>query len=57
MATMGLDIAGIKGPEDYKNYYHTNSLEDTWVDGKGHPIELTVPLQGQQVQSVSPETL
>ena len=57
MATVGLDIKDIKGPEDYKNYYHTNGLGDIWVDGKGHPIELSVPLQGQQVQSVSPETL
>ena len=54
MATVGLNI---KGPEDYKNYYYTDSLGDIWVDGKGHHIELTVPLQGQQVQSVSPETL
>ena len=57
MATVGLDIKDIKGPEDDKNYYHTDGLGDIWVDGKGHPIELTVPLQGQQVQSVSPETL
>ena len=44
MATVGLDIKDIKGPEDYKNYYHTNGLGDIWVDGKGHPIELTVPI-------------
>ena len=54
---MGLDIKDIKGPEDNKNYYHTDNLGEIWVDGKGHPIELTIPLQGQQVQSVSPETL
>ena len=41
----------------HKNYYHNDGIGDIWVDGKGHPIELTVPLQGQQVQSVSPETL
>ena len=57
MATAGLDIKDIKGPEDYKNYYHSDSLEYIWVDVKGHPIDLTVPLEGQQVQSVSPETL
>ena len=39
MATVGLDIKDIKGPEDYKNYYHTDGLGDIWVDGKGHPIE------------------
>ena len=57
MATVSLGIKYIKGSEDYKNYYHTDGLGDIWVDGKGHPIELTVPLQGQQVQSVSPEKL
>ena len=57
MATVSLDIKDMKGPENYKNYYHTDGLGDIWVDGKGHRIELTVSLQGQQVQSVSPETL
>ena len=44
MATVDLDIKDIKGPEDYMSYYHTDGLGDIWVDGKGHPTELTVPL-------------
>ena len=48
MATVGLDIKDIKGPEDYKNYYCTDGLGDIWVDGKGHSIELTVPLSAQK---------
>ena len=48
MATVGLDIKYINVPEDYKNYYCTDGLGDIWVDGKGHAIALTVPLQGQK---------
>ena len=46
MVIVDLDIKDIKGPEDYKNCYHTDNLRDIWIDGKGHPIALTVPLQG-----------
>ena len=48
MTTVGLDIKDIKGPEDYKNYYHADGLGDIWVDGKGHPIELTVPCRANK---------
>ena len=57
MATVGLGIKDIKGSEDYKHYYHTDSSGNIWVDGKGLPIELAIPLHDQHVDTVSPESL
>ena len=43
----------IKGPEDYKLYFHTSMEGNVWLDGKGKPIPLDQPLVNQ-VDSISP---
>ena len=35
----------IKGPEDYKLYFHTSREGNVWLDGKGKPILLDSPLK------------
>ena len=34
----------LKGPQDYQNYFHTTWEGLVWLDGKGNPILVTVPL-------------
>ena len=46
----------IKGPEDYKLYFHTSMEGNVWLDGKGKPIPLDQPLVNQ-VDSISPTEL
>ena len=41
----------IKGPEDYKLYFHTSREGNAWLDGKGKPIPLD---QVSPVDSISP---
>ena len=55
LATVGLGIKDIKGPEDYKHYYHTDGSGNIWVDVKGLPIELFILLQNQHIDM--PESL
>ena len=43
----------IKGPKDYKLYFHTSMEGNVWLDGKGIPIPLDQPLVNQ-VDSISP---
>ena len=43
----------IKGPEDYKLYFHTSREGNIWLDGKGKPIPLDQPLVNH-VDSISP---
>ena len=43
----------IKGPEDYKLYFHTSMKGNVWLDGKGEPIPLDQPLVNH-VDSISP---
>ena len=43
----------IKGPEDYKLYFHTSREGNVWLDGKGKPIPLDQTLVSQ-VDSNSP---
>ena len=57
MATVGFGIKYIKGLEDYKHYYHTESPGNIGVDWKGLHIELAIPLHGQHVDAVSSESL
>ena len=37
----------IKGPEDYKLYFHTSVEGIVWLDGKGKPIPLDQSLVNQ----------
>ena len=46
----------IKGPEDYKLYFHTSMEGNFWLDGKGKPIPLDQPLVNQE-DSISPTEL
>ena len=43
----------IKGPEDYKLYFHTSREGNVWLDGKGKPVPLDQPLVSH-VDSISP---
>ena len=44
----------IKGPEDYKLFYHTDGVGNIWINGKRNPISRDNPLTGTQVDSISP---
>ena len=54
MANLGFNT--ILGPEDYQNYFHTESSGNIWVDEKGNPITLQRKLTGHK-DTISPETL
>ena len=43
----------IKGPEDYKFYFHISMEGSVWLDRNGKPIPLDLPLVNQ-VDSISP---
>ena len=44
----------IKGPEDYKLFYHIDGEGNIWLDGKRNPISRDNPLTGTRVDSISP---
>ena len=54
MANLGFNT--ILGPEDYQNYFHTDSSGNIWVDEKGNPITLQRKLTGHK-DTISPEIL
>ena len=43
----------IRGPEDYKLYFHTSMEGNVWLDEKGKPIPPDQPLVNH-VDSISP---
>ena len=43
----------IKGPENYKLYFHTSREGNVWLDRKGKPIPLDQPLFSN-LDSISP---
>ena len=43
----------IRGPGDYKWYFHTSRGGNVWLEGKGKPIPLDQPLVNH-VDSISP---
>ena len=51
-----MDTINIKGPEEYKLYFHTSMEGDVWHDGKGKPTPLDQPLVNH-VDSISPQEL
>ena len=44
----------IKGPEDYKLFFHTDGEGNIWLDGKRNPISRDNPLTETQVDSIYP---
>ena len=46
----------IKGPEEYKLYFHTSLEGNVWLDGKDKPIPLDKPLVNQAC-TISPYEL
>ena len=51
-----MDNINIKGPEEYKLYFHTSMEGNVWLDGKGKPIPLDQP-SVNQVDSISQKEL
>ena len=51
-----MDNINIKGPEEYKLYFHTSREGYIWLDGKCKPIPLDQPLVNQAV-TISPKEL
>ena len=51
-----MDNINIKGPEEYRLYFHTSMEGNVWLDGKGKPIPLDQPLVNH-VDSISPQEL
>ena len=51
-----MDNINIKGPEEYKLYFHIINGRNVWLDGKGKPIPLD-QLLVNQVDSISPKEL
>ena len=51
-----MDNINIKGPKEYKLYFHTSMEGNVWLDGRGKPIPLD-QLLVSHVDSISPKEL
>ena len=51
-----MDHPKITGPEDYQKFYHMYSAGLVWLDKKGNPILLSLPLD-THVETISPSEL
>ena len=51
-----MDHPKITGPEDYQKFYHMYSAGLVWLDKKGNPIPLSLPLD-THVETISPSEL
>ena len=50
------NMVDVRDPVEYQKHFHTDKDGMVWLDGKGHPIPLNVPM-GTEIDKISPTNL